>query len=337
MKSKIHSDADKSVRPAPHGPDPSQKRSSLWIVLIFFISGWVFFLGVIVGRGTAPALFDYKKIDSEIQLLAKNFSDSQKAKNDMETDTLKAQAELGYAEELHKNTDEVANIPIPAPEASPKPAETPSKPVEKPKPAVQPASVQIPAPAPAAPARSEAPAPAKSEPAEAPPETVKAAAEPRIKSMYDVVRAAQTRESAPSSAPERAPAAVAAKEKPYASTPASAPEQNHTAAAVKEKPHTAPAPKLQPASPPPVVEAKSAPAQSMTIHTASLLDRTSADAMVASLKSKGMPAYKIAKMVPGKGVWYQVIIGKYNSQTEADAMLNRLRQENVDASIVKSQ
>jgi cell division protein FtsN len=40
-------------------------------------------------------------------------------------------------------------------------------------------------------------------------------------------------------------------------------------------------------------------------------------------------------MVPGKGVWYMVVIGKYANSTEADAMLNRLRQENVDASLVK--
>ena len=86
---------------------------------------------------------------------------------------------------------------------------------------------------------------------------------------------------------------------------------------------------------PPASDNKTETVQSLAIHLTSLVDKKSADALIESLRSKGISASKTPKMLPGKGVWYTVVIGKYASSTEADAMLNRLKQENVDASLVK--
>ena len=74
----------------------------------------MFFLGVLVGRGTAPALFDYQKIETEITALAKTFTDSRKAQNDMATDILTTQAGLEYPEELKKKTEDAAKMQMPA-------------------------------------------------------------------------------------------------------------------------------------------------------------------------------------------------------------------------------
>ena len=125
MKTKNHSKNDQTSNPQP---DPQQKRSVLWIGVILFISGWIFFLGVIVGRGTAPALFDYKKIETEITTLAKTFTDSRKAQNDKETDILTTQAGLEYPEELKKKTDTAEKMLIPALENPVRPTETPKPP-----------------------------------------------------------------------------------------------------------------------------------------------------------------------------------------------------------------
>jgi cell division protein FtsN len=45
---------------------PSRKGFTFWFFLIFFTSGWMFFLGVLVGRGTAPVHFDIEKLQKEL-------------------------------------------------------------------------------------------------------------------------------------------------------------------------------------------------------------------------------------------------------------------------------
>jgi len=263
---------------------PQQQRSVLWIALVLLISGWMFFLGVLVGRGTAPALFDYQRIETEITALAKTFTDSRKAQNDMVTDTVITPAGLEYPEELKKKTEAA----VPQMPASDKPARQ----SETPKP-VQQESAQAPAPTPA---KSDFQTADKPETIEQPPEIIKTGPEGKIKSMYDI-KASQARETVPA-APQQTPSVA-----------------------------------LKP--PPPAADNKVETVQSLAIHLTSLVDKKSADALIESLRSKGISASKMPKMLPGKGVWYTVVIGKYNSPTEADAMLNRLRQENVDASLVK--
>ncbi len=286
MKTKNHSENEQSSNPQP---DPHQKRSVLWIGVIFFISGFVFFLGVYIGRGTAPALFDYNKIETEITALAKTYTNSRKAQDDMETDILSTQTELEYPEELKKKTEDTARMQLPAPGK-------PVKPVEMPKPVQQEPAQAPPSPPPV---KSDFQTAVKPETIENAPDSIKTEPEVKIKSMYDL-KASQARETAPertvAAAPERTPAAT---------------------------------PKPQP----PAFDNKAV--QPVAIHLTSLVDKKSADALIENLRSKGITASKSPKMIQGKGVWYTVVIGKYASPTEAEAMLNRLKQENVDASMVK--
>ena len=281
MKTKTHPENERLSHPQQ---EPHQQRPVLWIGLVLLISGWMFFLGVLVGRGTAPALFDYQRIETEITALAKTFTDSRKAQNDKVTDILTTQAGLEYPEELKKRTEAA----VPQMSASDKPVRQ----SETPKP-VQQESAQAPTPPPA---RSDFQTAGKPETIEPPPESIRSGPESKIKSMYDV-KAPQARETV-SAAPERTPSAV-------------------------------------PKPSPPASDNKTETVQPLAIHLTSLVDKKSADALIESLRSKGISASKTPKMLPGKGVWYTVVIGNYTNSTEADAMLNRLKQENIDASLVK--
>ena len=52
-------------------PKPHKKRGwPFWVV--FFISAWMFFLGVIVGRGTSPVTFDIDELEKKIAELKKS-------------------------------------------------------------------------------------------------------------------------------------------------------------------------------------------------------------------------------------------------------------------------
>jgi septal ring-binding cell division protein DamX len=292
MKTKHHSQNEQS--PA-HPPDPHQKRSVLWLVLILFISGWMFFLGVIVGRGTAPAMFDYQKIETEIAALTQTFTESRKTKNDMDSDILSTQAELEYPEELKKKTEDPARMLMPTPTLTPTsiPTSIPAKPaVETPKTLHQESPAM-----PLFPPKPDLRATVKPESIETAPDAIRTAPEVKIKSMYDL-KAIQARESVHEktvpTVPERTPAAVA-------------------------KPQ------------PPASDNKLAASMPVTVQMPSLMDKKSADALIESLRSKGISASKTPKMVQGKGIWYTVVIGKYTSATEADAVMNRLKQENMDA------
>jgi cell division septation protein DedD len=287
MKTKNHSENETSSNSQP---EPDQKRSVLWIGLIFFISGWMFFLGVIIGRGTAPAMFDYQKIETEITMLAKTFTESRKAQNDLESDILSTQAGLEYPEELKKKTGDAVKMPMPA-------MENPIRPTETPKPAAQEPG-QSPSPSPA---KADLQTAGKPEPVDHAPDAIKPGPEVKIKSMYDI-KASQAKETVA----ERMPAATP--ERPPVATP---------------KPQV------------PASDNKAATAQPVAVQLTSLVDKKSADALIESLRSKGISASKTPRMLPGKGVWYTIVIGKYASSAEADAMLNRLKQENVDASLVK--
>jgi len=51
-------------------PDKTNRKSTtLWFCIIFFVSAWMFVLGVLVGRGTAPVHFDIESLQKELAAL----------------------------------------------------------------------------------------------------------------------------------------------------------------------------------------------------------------------------------------------------------------------------
>ena len=72
-----------------------------------------------------------------------------------------------------------------------------------------------------------------------------------------------------------------------------------------------------------------------TVQAASVKNATDADRLVAKLKKKGFPAYRSLGKVPEKGIWFRVRIGKYNSRTEANKTLNKLKKLGLKPIIIK--
>jgi cell division septation protein DedD len=86
---------------------------------------------------------------------------------------------------------------------------------------------------------------------------------------------------------------------------------------------------------PPAVEKHDRSGNKFTIQVASLKDSGIADKLVSRLKKGGYPAYRSIGKVPGKGIWYRVRVGYFNSRSEADPTLKRLKKEKIDAIIVQ--
>ncbi len=66
MKKKAKSLPKKKKPSSKPSSKPSQKGFKFWFFLLFFTSAWMFVLGVLVGRGTAPVHFDIEKLQKEL-------------------------------------------------------------------------------------------------------------------------------------------------------------------------------------------------------------------------------------------------------------------------------
>jgi cell division septation protein DedD len=142
----------------------SRKAVAGWVVVVFVISAWMFGVGVMVGRGTAPIGFDLDQLQRTLESLQKSAPSAPKGGSRPPPSEMKNKTDLGFYESLPKNREdaELPNIaqppPAPArPEAGlPKPAEAPAAAkAEKtaPAPAPPPAPAAAPPPAPAAPGK----------------------------------------------------------------------------------------------------------------------------------------------------------------------------------------
>jgi DedD protein len=67
--------------------------------------------------------------------------------------------------------------------------------------------------------------------------------------------------------------------------------------------------------------------RNVTIQAASLKDLAEADAMVKKLKARGYPAYKTIALVPGKGIWFRIRVGRYGSRDAAGDVARKLKKE----------
>jgi cell division septation protein DedD len=72
-----------------------------------------------------------------------------------------------------------------------------------------------------------------------------------------------------------------------------------------------------------------------TIQAASVKNAADADRLVAKLKKKGYPAYRAIGKVPGKGIWFRVRIGEYDSGTEARRTMTKLKKLGLKPILVK--
>jgi len=149
----------------------SRKAVAGWVVGVFIISAWMFGMGVMVGRGTAPVSFDMDQLKRTLESLQKSAQQAPRSGPRPEAAEMKSKTDLGFYDSLPRNREdsEMPNLPNPSPApAKPEPpAQKPAESTAPPK-AEKPAAAAVPAPA--------APPPAPASAAPGKPLTVQIAA-----------------------------------------------------------------------------------------------------------------------------------------------------------------
>jgi cell division septation protein DedD len=72
-----------------------------------------------------------------------------------------------------------------------------------------------------------------------------------------------------------------------------------------------------------------------TVQVAAVKAAKDADRLVAQLKKKGYPAYRTISKVQGKGIWFRVRVGKYNSRADARITMQKLQKTGMKPIVVE--
>jgi cell division septation protein DedD len=154
----------------------SRKALAGWVVAVFFISAWMFGMGVMVGRGTAPISYDIDRLKRALESVQKSVQQQlPQGRLATEVSEMKSKADLGFYDSLPKNREEPESPNLSKPVAATKP----EAPAVKPEPAVAKPAEPAAAPKaekPAVPASAPAPLPPPAAPAPGKPLTVQIAA-----------------------------------------------------------------------------------------------------------------------------------------------------------------
>ena len=144
---------------APPPARPAKRRSvPVWLAVMFFTWVWMFVLGILVGRGTAPVQFDIEKLQKELTALKEAMYQKELARFKIDAGETISKTALGFYEALKKEggnallavVKEMAPKPAPPPPkappvratVSPPPREKPAdrSPADRPKPPATPAA-----------------------------------------------------------------------------------------------------------------------------------------------------------------------------------------------------
>jgi cell division septation protein DedD len=123
------------------GPPPPRKGSWAWPVLLLFASAWMFVLGVLVGRGTAPVRFDIEKMHKELGALREAVIKKEQDRYKIDLEALVNQKDLGFYDALKSNREPP---PIPDAPAEPRPRPEPARAQVPPQAPVNPEPVKPP-------------------------------------------------------------------------------------------------------------------------------------------------------------------------------------------------
>jgi len=100
---------------------PGRKNTTLWLCTIFFVSAWMFVLGVLVGRGTAPVHFNIESLQKELVALKDAVQKKEQQWYKDRSDSAPGKPELEFHEALKKNQVDLRLGPV---------ANRPEKPAE---------------------------------------------------------------------------------------------------------------------------------------------------------------------------------------------------------------
>ena len=102
---------EKSKKSSPKGKKPQvngrHKEYLLWFSVIFFVAAWMFFLGILVGRGTVPVKFDIKKLQKKLAALKAADINKKLTRFKIDSNFDKYKADLYFYEDLKKDRDNI--------------------------------------------------------------------------------------------------------------------------------------------------------------------------------------------------------------------------------------
>lgn len=143
---KIEAPPAESVEPSAQAnrkkPDPGRTRKKTVgrFIIIFIVCGWMFVLGVLVGRGTAPVHFDVKNMKKNLTGELTSAIEKEKEKEKAQVDVSTGQTDssgkqdLGFYEDLNNTKELPENINVKTtrerdavPSPSPQKTDTPAK------------------------------------------------------------------------------------------------------------------------------------------------------------------------------------------------------------------
>jgi DedD protein len=90
-------------------------RIAGWAVVIFFALAWMFVLGLLVGRGTAPVKFDIEKLQTQLQVPGTETPKAETDETPTDSDLVKDKTKLEFYERLPENPENAKTPDIPQP------------------------------------------------------------------------------------------------------------------------------------------------------------------------------------------------------------------------------
>ncbi len=116
----------------------TRKAALIWLGLIFFVMGWMFVLGILVGRGTAPIPLKAHKLENELAALKAEIVQKEQAQLQKQAKEGEAPpSELGFYEALKEPLPKTRERTVAPAVVAPKPAPEPPKAKPAPREAAQ--------------------------------------------------------------------------------------------------------------------------------------------------------------------------------------------------------
>ena len=116
----------------------SRRAIAGWLAVLFFICAWMFAVGVLVGRGTAPIKFDISELQKKLEIAGKGSKQKDLGSPIEQPESIKDKTDLDFYEALRDGRDDAKIAPKPPEpvinkkvDAQPPPEEKPSRSVKE--------------------------------------------------------------------------------------------------------------------------------------------------------------------------------------------------------------
>ena len=84
----------------------SRRAITGWVCFIFFVCAWMFVIGVLVGRGTAPIKFDMAGIQKKLEASREDLKNKEQLRNQGKSGIVKDKTKLDFYEALKDNRED---------------------------------------------------------------------------------------------------------------------------------------------------------------------------------------------------------------------------------------